>query len=149
MMYPLKSLILYGIIEIILHLCFNVFHTLKHWFFMGLLRKNDAFGFSVFHDVIFLKSLTIYGIAGKMLHLVSMFSTILYPSNDWIAMGWLGKHCYQWCFLLWWIYWYEIVENFDIHSSSNKIYHWKCRKPIVYIYIYTDPTDRIVQLKTM
>ena len=49
---------------------------------MGLLRKNDAFGFSVFHDVIFLKSLTIYGIAGKMLHLMSMFSTILYPSDD-------------------------------------------------------------------
>ena len=95
----LKSLILYGIIGIILHLWFNVFHTLKHWFSMGLLRKNDAFGFSIFHDVIFLNSLTIYGIAGKMLHLVSMFSTILHPSNDWMAMGWLGKHC-MWFLLI-------------------------------------------------
>ena len=84
-------MILFGITGTTYAFCIHALHHLNHWISMGLLSKLDAFGFSVFHTAIFLKSLNTYGIADMFLYLVSMFSMILHPWNHWNSCGMAGK----------------------------------------------------------
>ena len=73
----------------------NVLPYWNHWISMGLLSKNGPFRsiifLNVFHNAVCLKSLNTYGITNKVLHLISMFSIMLYQWNHWKSNGMARK----------------------------------------------------------
>ena len=91
----LKSLILYGKTDTTYAFCINVLHYWNPWISMGLLSKNEPFRsiifLNVFHNAVCLKSLNTYGITNKVLHLISMFSIMLYQWNHWNSYGMARK----------------------------------------------------------
>ena len=151
-MYPRNHWFGMVIIEIHIAFVFQCFPDIKVLILYGIAEIKWCIWFQQYSmQVIFLTPLTIYGTAGKMLHLVSMFSHIyIYPSNDWLAMGLVRKTLKtEHGFLLGWIYWYEIVQNGAIHSSSNKcVDSLKMQTPRC-IYAHGSNSWAIVQLKTI